>query len=46
VHVVDVICSNNEKLLHKVEDALFGVPETSKVKRLINRVLDFNGSAK
>lgn len=46
VHVVDVICSNNEKLLRKVDDALLAVPETSKAKRLINRALEFNGSAK
>ncbi|KAI7891628.1 uncharacterized protein EV154DRAFT_507367 [Mucor mucedo] len=45
-NVVDIICFNNEKLLKKAHDALFGVTGTSKAKLAIERALVFNAAAK
>jgi hypothetical protein len=46
VDIVDVICSNNERLLHKVEDSLTNVPGTLKTKKIVSCALEFNRSAK
>lgn len=46
VDIVDVICSNNEKMLHKVEASLVNVPGTSKAKKIVSCALEFNRSAK
>ncbi|CAO3663787.1 unnamed protein product [Rhizopus stolonifer] len=45
-NVVDIICYNNEKILTKVNAALFGVSGSAKAKRLIERALDFNAASK
>ncbi|KAI9470506.1 MAG: hypothetical protein EXX96DRAFT_584566 [Benjaminiella poitrasii] len=44
--VVDVICSNNEKLLHKIEASLNNVTGTSKAKNIVSSALEFNRLAK
>ncbi|KAI9489846.1 hypothetical protein BDB00DRAFT_595366 [Zychaea mexicana] len=46
VHVVDAICSNNEKLLHKVAASLENVSGSLKAKRIVSRALEFNHAAK
>lgn len=44
--VIDVICSNNEKLLHKVENSLGDIPGTQTAKKIVSRALEFNRLAK
>lgn len=44
--VVDVICTNNEKLWHKVNTSLANAPGTCKAKNVASRVLEFNCSVK
>lgn len=46
VDIVDVICSNDEKMLHKVEASLVNVPGRSKAKKIVSCALEFNRSAK
>jgi hypothetical protein len=46
VPVVDVICTNNEKLWHKVGASLVNVPGTLEAKKIVSRALEFNCSAK
>ncbi|KAI9480301.1 MAG: hypothetical protein EXX96DRAFT_562020 [Benjaminiella poitrasii] len=43
---IDVICSNNERILRKAEDSLHNVPGTSKTKKIISTALELNRSAK
>ncbi|KAG0735688.1 hypothetical protein G6F57_014067 [Rhizopus arrhizus] len=46
VRVVDVICTNNEKLWKKVGASIANVPGTLEAKKIISRALEFNCSAK
>lgn len=46
VDIVDVICSNNERLLRKVKASLVNIPGTSKAKNIVSCALKFNRSAK
>ncbi|CEP13737.1 hypothetical protein [Parasitella parasitica] len=43
---IDVICSNNEKIVRKIERAIKDIPGTSKGKSLIKRGLEYNASVK
>lgn len=45
--IIDVICSNNEKMLHKLQSSLSNVPpDTSKAKRIVSHAIEFNKSTK
>ncbi|KAG1051142.1 hypothetical protein G6F43_006639 [Rhizopus delemar] len=46
VHIVDMICTNNEKLWRKVNASLDNIPGTLKAKNIVSRALEFNSSAK
>ena len=46
VRVVDVICTNNERLWHKVNSSLASVPGTLKAKNIVSHALEFNCLAK
>ncbi|CAO3695361.1 unnamed protein product [Rhizopus stolonifer] len=45
-HVVNVICTDNERLWHKVDASLVNIPGTLKVKNIVSHALEFNCSAK
>lgn len=45
-NIIDVICSNNIKLLQKAKDSLQNVPDSSATNNIISRTLEFNGLAK
>lgn len=46
IDTVNVICSNNEKILDKVRKALNGIPNILKAKNLIHRGKEYNNSIK
>lgn len=46
VRVVDVICTNNERLWHKMNSFLAGVPGMLQARNTVSRALDFNSLAK
>ncbi|CAO3600870.1 unnamed protein product [Absidia cylindrospora] len=44
--VIDILCSNNQRLLEKASTSLIGISGTSKARHLIDRAIDFNKSVK
>ncbi|ORZ15956.1 hypothetical protein BCR42DRAFT_416209 [Absidia repens] len=44
--VIDILCSNNQRLLEKASASLIGVSGTSKARHLIHRAIEFNTSVK
>ncbi|KAG1172456.1 hypothetical protein G6F70_005581 [Rhizopus microsporus] len=45
-HVLDVVCTNNEKLLQKLEKSIADIPGTSKARRILSSAFEFNRSVK